>query len=145
MYWYVSLNSLQLKFPIDGKHAEQAYKLIQNKRFSSNTEEFPASLEIIEDKNVYAYIDLLLDQHKNSDKYMREYIARIPFTNQGQHFFRSASVGWHNSFSITLIAHKKVDGHHKILITSLSKKVTLWLLYRIFSPISSMFGMTISE
>ncbi|CAF1557203.1 unnamed protein product, partial [Adineta steineri] len=33
----------------------------------------------------------------------------IPSTEQGQHFAKSVSLGWHNSFSITIIAHKKFD------------------------------------
>jgi hypothetical protein len=143
--WLQSSNRMHLEFPINSKHAKHARELIENKRLHASIEEFPASLEIIKNVNLNAYIDLLLDQHKNSDKSMREYIARIPFTEQGQHFFRSVSVGWHNSFSITLIAHKKYDGYHKILIARLSKEVTVSLLYRILSPIASIFGMTISE
>lgn len=143
--WLSSLKRMQLEFPIDSKHAEQAYKLIQNKRLRSTIEELPASMEFIKDANLNAYIDLLLDQYKNSDKSMREFIARIPLTEQGQHFFRSVSVGWHNSFSITFIAHKKFNGHHKILIARLSKEVTVSLLYKILSPIATIFGMTFSE
>lgn len=145
LFWPSSLNRMQLDFPINSKYAKHAYELLQNKRLRSSIEEFPVSFEVIKDTNLNGYIDLLFDQHKNSDKFMGEYIARIPFTEQGQHFSRSVSVGWHNSFSITFIAHKKIDGNHKILIARLSKEVTVSLLYRILSPLASIFGMTISE
>jgi hypothetical protein len=56
---------------------------------------------------------------------VRNYIERIPSTEQGQQFFRSVSAGWHNSFSTTLITHKKFNGYHKIMIAKLSKEVTL--------------------
>jgi hypothetical protein len=143
--WLLSSSRMQLVFPLNAKHVQHAHELIQKERFRSSIEEFPASLEIITDKNLNAYVDLLLNQHKNSDKFMREYIARIPHTAQGQHFFRSVALGWHNSFSITFISHKKFDGYHKIVIARLSKEMTVSLLHRLWSPLASIFGMTVSD
>jgi hypothetical protein len=136
---------MHLQFPINSTYTEHTYGLLKNIRLRSSIEQFPVSYEIINDANLNKYIDLLLDQHKNSDKAIRDCIERIPFTEQGQHFFRSLSVGWHNSFSITLIAHKKSNGDHKIIMAKLSKEMTMSLFYRLLPPISSILGMTSSE
>lgn len=140
-----SSDRMQLTFPINSKDIKQIGELIKDKRLRSSIEEYPASLEIIKDENFNAYINVLLDQYKYSDKSMHDYIARMQFTEQGQQLFRSISVGWYNHFSITLIAHKKYDGYYKIIISKLSKEVTVSLSSRILSPLQSVFGMTIDE
>jgi hypothetical protein len=124
---------------------EPAYELFKNIRLRSSIEQFPVSYEIISDANLNPYIESLLNQHRNSGQAIRNFIERIPFTEEGQQFVRSLSVGWHNSFSITLIAHKKFNGHHKIIMAKLSKEVTISLFYRLLSPLSSLLGMTSSE
>lgn len=144
-FWPSSSDHMELTFPINIEDKEQLYQLIKDKRFRSSIEEFPISFEIIKDENCSAYIDLLLNQYKNSDKSMHDFIERIPFTEASQQFFSSLSVGWHSSFSITLIGHKKFNGYHKIIIASLSKKVNVSLAERILSPRRLILGMTISE
>ena len=67
--WWLS-DRMQLTFPI------------KNKLLVSSIEQFPISLEMINDTNFNAYLDLLRDQQSN--RYMRDYIARIRFTDQGQ-------------------------------------------------------------
>ena len=136
---------IKIILPINKEHAGDGYKLFKNQRFKTSIEEFPVSLEIVQNGNLNAYVELLLKQHENSDRSVREYIARIPLTEQGQHIFRSLSVGWENSFSITFVAHKKFNGHHKILSARLSKEVTVSLLYRLLSPLNSLLGMPFSE
>jgi hypothetical protein len=143
--WNLPSNRMQLLFSVNSKDAEQVYQSIKDKRLRLSVEEFTASLEIIEDANFTAYVDLLLNQHRSSDKFTRDFIARIPFTEQSQQLFPSLSVGWHNSFSITLIAHQKFNDYHKVIIAKLSKEVTISLLDRILSIRTSIFGLTLSE
>ena len=138
-------NRMQLRIPLNSKYAEPALEIYKNVRMRSSIEQLPVSYEIVDNAHLSAYIEILLRQHENSAPVVREYIERIPFTKQGQQFFRTVSVGWHNSLSITLIAHKKFDDHCKIMIVKLSKKVTISLVHGLLSPITSLLGMTSTE
>ena len=136
---------LQVKFPLNSKYTKQADEIYTTIRVRSSIEHFPMSYEIISDAQFTAYIEKLLQQHQNSPSAIREYIERIPLTEQGQQFFRTVSIGWHNSISITLIAYKKFNGHHKIVIATLSKRVTLSLFSKLLSPFSSLLGRPLVE
>jgi hypothetical protein len=85
--WLSSSDRVELTFPVNNEDVRRLHELINDKRVRSSIEEFPVSMEIIKGFQFNDYIDLLLDQHKNSGKLMRDYIARIPLTEQGQQFF----------------------------------------------------------
>lgn len=143
--WWSTSNRMQLRIPLNSKYAEPALEIYKNIRMRSSIEQFPVSYEIVSNAHLSTYFETLLRQHKHSDPTVREYIERIPFMEQGQQFFRTVSVDWHNSLSITLIAHKKYDDHCKIMIMKLSKKVTISLAHGFLSPITSLLGMTSAE
>jgi hypothetical protein len=91
--WLSSSDRVELTFPVNTEDVKRLHELINDKRVRSSIEEFPVLMEIIKDFQFNDYIDLLLDQHENSGKRMRDYIARIPLTEQGQQFFPSLSAG----------------------------------------------------
>lgn len=133
--WWLSV-CMKIIIPIDGKDGKEIKELVKDQRLRSSIQQHPVSLESIKNENFNAYIDKLHGQYKYSDSSTRDFIARIQFTEQGQYFYSSISTGWYNNFSITLIAHKKYNDYHKIVVSKLSKEVTLPLLSKIKSAIS---------
>jgi len=84
--WLSSSDRVELTFPVNTEDVKRLHELINDKRVPTSIEEFLVSMEIIKDFQFNDYIDLLLNQHENSGKLMRDYIARIPTTEQDQHF-----------------------------------------------------------
>jgi hypothetical protein len=84
--WLSSSDRVELTSPVNTEDVKRLHELISDKHVRSSIEEFPVLMETIKDFQFNYYIDLLLNQHENSGKLMRDYIARIPPTEQGQHF-----------------------------------------------------------
>jgi hypothetical protein len=84
--WLSSSDRVELTSPVNTEDVKCLHELISDKHVRSSIEEFPVLMETIKDFQFNDYIDLLLNQHENSGKLMRDYIARIPPTEQGQHF-----------------------------------------------------------
>ncbi|UJR16800.1 hypothetical protein I4U23_003699 [Adineta vaga] len=80
-------NRMQIDFPVNEKECQRVRELVQNKRIHLTMEERSTTFESIENANFSDYVKVLLDQHKNSDKSIQDFIARIPFTEHSQFLF----------------------------------------------------------
>ncbi|CAF1482187.1 unnamed protein product [Adineta ricciae] len=142
---FMPSDRMQIDIPVNHKYSDQARKIMKNERFQSIHSKSTASLEIVQNENLNTYIQLLLEEHKNSGKEIYNFIARIPHTQAGQKIFTIAPTGWQSSYSLVLIAHKKYDDYHKILLSSVSREATISIWSKIFSPLKLLFGMTVSD
>lgn len=117
---------LPLKLDITKDQHNQALKIAkQESSISALDQNYWTSLETVTNENFTSYLRLLSKEFYYDNAAIYHRIERLPYVADSQMIFQSLSIGWTNTYSITVIAHKKFNAGHKILIAKISKKISL--------------------
>ncbi|CAM2711629.1 unnamed protein product [Rotaria socialis] len=147
--WLRSLFSshdiMEINFPVNSYEVNRASVLLNDNRLASSIERFSFSNEVAYDTNQSGYLNALRNQFNNGDQGLLDYITRMEFTDEGQQFIKTMSIGRVSVFSMILIAHKRINGQMKILIAELKKEVTISIVSTLLSAPSRILGMYSKE
>ncbi|CAF4726710.1 unnamed protein product, partial [Rotaria socialis] len=147
--WLRSLFSshdiMEINFPVNSYEVNRASVLLNDNRLASSIERFSFSNEVAYDTNQSSYLNALRNQFNNGDQGLLDYITRMEFTDEGQQFIKTMSIGRVSVFSMILIAHKRINGQMKILIAELKKEVTISIVSTLLSAPSRILGIYSKE
>ncbi|CAF3324510.1 unnamed protein product [Rotaria socialis] len=147
--WLRSLFSshdiMEINFPVNSYEVNRASVLLNDNRLASSIERFSFSNEVAYDTNQSGYLNALRNQFNNGDQGLLDYITRMEFTDEGQQFIKTMSIGRVSVFSMILIAHKRINGQMKILIAELKKEVTISIVSTLLSAPSRILGIYSKE
>ncbi|UJR19525.1 hypothetical protein I4U23_022655 [Adineta vaga] len=120
---------LVVNIPVDNNLVEQAYRLLENKYIDRQQDDFEVVTNTIKHSHMDKYIETLLEQHKNANEEVKNYIQRLKFISEGTNMAKALITGTktHISVSIFVTSRRKTNttDEHKILIASMEKTFTV--------------------
>ena len=121
---------------------QRAFALLANRRVSRSEEHFLISTETIDHSDMGEYIPLLLEQYKNADDEVQDFIQRMMFNEQGQQYVKAIVAGAKDRFSLSVIASCRITtdiiDQHKILIATMKKSVEMSAVWNLVAELFSI-------
>ena len=116
---------LLVTIPVDNNLVEQAYHLLENKYIHRQQDDFNVVTSTIKHSDMDKYIEILLEQHKNANEEVKNYIRRLKFISEGTNMAKALVTGTktHISVSVFVTNRRKTNtsDDHKVLIASMEK------------------------
>ncbi|CAF1307042.1 unnamed protein product [Adineta ricciae] len=116
---------LLVTIPVDNNLVEQAYRMLESKYIHRQQDDFNVVTSTIKHSDMDKYIETLLEQYKNANEEVKNYIRRLKLISEGTNMAKALVTGTktHISVSVFVTSRRKTNtsDDHKILIASMEK------------------------
>ncbi|CAF1307225.1 unnamed protein product [Adineta ricciae] len=118
---------LLVTIPVNNNLIEQAYRMLESKYIHRQQDDFNVVTSTIKHSDMDKYIETLLEQHKNANEEVKNYIQRLKFISEGTNMAKALVTGTktHISVYVFVTSRRKTNtsDDHKILIASMEKNI----------------------
>jgi hypothetical protein len=121
--------SLIVNIPVNNGMVQQAFDLFQNRCIRRGPDDFNITTNTVNHSGMDPYIQSLLEQHKDADTEVKDYIQRLKLISEGTQFAKAIVTGKENRIFVSVFVTSRIKTNtideHKILIASMERTFDL--------------------
>ena len=120
---------LVVNIPVNNDLVERAYRLLKSQYIRRDTQDFAVVKDTIKHSDMDRHIQFLLEQHRNADEEVKNFIRRLKFISEGTQVAKAIATNRENRIFVWVIVASRrktnTTDEHKILIASMEKTLNI--------------------